>query len=303
MGIKSSVIRGQFDVIITTNPLMIGMAGYLLAKIVRSRLVVEINGDFHSSLTVGSPESVKPMWIDRIKSGISKWFLIPTTTYGADMVKLVYHKQIAPLRLNEGRIRSVSFPNFVSIKRFSRRERRDDRYILSIGYPWYLKGMDVLINAFNRISHKFPHHRLKIIGWCPEGREYFEQLASVNKRIDLLDAVQYEQVIEYMTRCTLYVLASRTDSSPRVLREAMASRKPIIASNIDGVPDLITDGYNGLLFESENVLSLSESMEQLLSNNKLAQLFANNGYSYVQKNLSEDVYIENYQNLITAILE
>jgi glycosyltransferase involved in cell wall biosynthesis len=78
----------------------------------------------------------------------------------------------------------------------------------------------------------------------------------------------------------------------------MASKKPIIASNIDGVPDLIKDGYNGLLFKSENHADLADKISLILSDNNLANQLAENGFNYVQKYLSEECYITKYKAMI-----
>ena len=218
------------------------------------------------------------------------------------MVKLVYAKQLSPLKIEEKKVRIMSFPNIVPIKYFLEKEKKDGKYILLLGFPWYLKGVDILIKAFKEISKEFPDYRLKIVGWCPEGKEYFENLAKHNTQIDLCNPVYYEGVIKLMTECSLYILASRTDSSPRVLREAMASKKPIIAANIDGVPDLIKDGFNGLLFEKENVGDLADKIRLLLSDKFLAKRLAQNGYEYVQEHLSEKQYITQYNKMIDKVL-
>jgi glycosyltransferase involved in cell wall biosynthesis len=115
--------------------------------------------------------------------------------------------------------------------------------------------------------------------------------------------VPYKDVIPLFAGCSLYVLASRTEAMGRVLLEAMACRKPVIASNVGGVPYVIEDGYNGLLFEKENVDDLAEKIKLVLSDNELAEKLAENGYMYVRKNLSEKNYINNYKNMINFLIE
>jgi len=299
LGLMKSWISGRFDAVISPNPLSTGLAGLLISKLTGAKLIIEVNGNFESTFKFGREGQSEITWVDRLKDNLSR-ALISLNLRHADTVKLVYSQQLAALELEETKIRTIAFPNFVPIGRFLDSKKSDNKYILLIGFPWFLKGVDILIKAFNSISSEFPGYRLKIVGWCPKGREYFQELAKDNPNIDLMDAVEYAQVIELMTGCTLYVLASRTDSSPRVLREAMASKKPIIAANIDGVPDLIKDGYNGFLFESESVIDLASKMRILLSDEDLARKMAENGYKYVQNHLSERVYTDNYKKLIIS---
>lgn len=291
----------KYDIIVSSNPLTTGFTALLLSKLTGAKTIIEVNGNFESSFNFGGKGKVLPGVFELIKEKISRaliWFSLKRT----DAVKLVYKDQLRPLSSSLANLKTFSFANFVPIARFIEHPKSDGKYILLLGYPWYLKGVDILIKAFNIISDQFPDYRLKVVGWCPEGKEFFVDLANGNKNIELCDPVPYEEVIPLMAGCSLYVLASRTDSSPRVLREAMACSKPIIASNVDGVPALIKDGYNGLLFEKEDAEDLAEKMRRLLDDTELSQMLAKNGLEYVQQYLSEGVYVENYRKMVEHTL-
>ena len=266
-----------------------------------AKVIIEVNGNFEAAFKFGRKGGRDPNWIDRLKHLISR-SIIAFVLKRADRVKLVYKDQLVPLGL-KNKVSTTSFPNYVSIQNFLDMPKSDEGYLLLLGYPWYLKGVDVLIKAFNEISDEYPDLKLKVVGWCPEGREYFETLAGENKHIELCNPVDYKDVIPLMANCSIYVLASRTDSSPRVLREAMASCKPIIAAAIDGVPELIIDGYNGLLFEKENVQDLANKIKILLDEKSLSERLAKNGFKYVQKELSEEVYLNKYIVMIEEMFK
>ncbi len=105
-----------------------------------------------------------------------------------------------------------------------------------------------------------------------------------------------------MSKCSLFVLPSRTEAFARVLLEAMASEKPIISSDVDGIPHYIKHGSNGLLFKSENVQDLAQKMRLLLSNQHYASRLAKNGSEYVHQYLSEERYVESFKNMIDVTL-
>lgn len=292
-------IKKRIDVIVSPNPLLCGLISLILKKITGAKAIVEVNGNFEAAFKFGREGERYPKKIDRLKHLISGT-IISFVLKRADSVKLVYKEQLVPLGL-QNKVKATSFPNFVSINSFISAAKSDQGYILLLGYPWYLKGVDILIKAFNQISDSYPNMKLKVVGWCPNGREYFEELAGNNSQIELCDPVHYERVIPLMANCSIYVLASRTDSSPRVLREAMAACKPIIASSIDGVPELIIDGFNGLLFEKENVQELADKIKILIEDHALSNKLAQNGLTYVQQELSEDNYINKYVSMIDAM--
>jgi glycosyltransferase involved in cell wall biosynthesis len=292
----------KFKIVVSPNPLLTGLAALIIGKATGAKSIIEVNGNFEDAFKYGDKGKIDNGIKGRLKNKFSK-FIISFVCKRADRVKLLYENQLEPLEIkNAHKIKKNSFSDFTPISYFINAPKRDEKYILLLGYPWYLKGVDILIKAFKRISDSFPEYRLKIVGWCPEGREFFEDLAKGNSRIELCDPVYYDEVIPLMTKCSIYVLASRTEAMGRVLLEAMASKKPVIASNVGGVPYIIQDGFNGLLFQSENIDDLSNKLYQLLSDKKRAAELAQNGYEFVQSHLSEQCYIKIYREMINSVL-
>jgi glycosyltransferase involved in cell wall biosynthesis len=286
----------KYEVIISPNPLLTGLTGIIIRLFTKAKVVIEVNGDFGQAFKYGL--GAKMRLSEKIKEKISK-IIVPFVLRKADMIKLLYAHQIDSLKKRSiERIPCVTIPEFVLTNRFQSAELSDQKYVLLLGYPWYLKGVDVLIQAFKKISNEFPEYRLKIVGWCPEGRRYFEDLAKGNDKIELCDPVYYEEVFKLMSACSLYVLASRSEAMGRVLVEAMACRKPIIASNVGGVPSIIKHEYNGLLFESENIDDLANKMRIVLGDKEFAYRLGENGYKFAQENLSEQCYIDKYKDEI-----
>ena len=296
--------KKKFQIVISGNPLMTGLCALIIAKLTGAKSIIEVNGNFESAFKYGRLGETEAGFMEKVRDKVAK-YLIRFTLQKADAVRLLYNNQLDTLYKNRIKLKNIptfSFSDFVPVKYFLNEEKSDNKYILLVGFPWYLKGVDILIKAFNKISKGFPDYRLKIVGWCPRGREYFENLAKDNSRIDLCEPVPYKDVIPLFLGCSLYVLASRTEAMGKVLLEAMASRKPIIASNVGGVHAVIKDGYNGLLFETENVEDLAEKIKLVLTDNDLAEKLAQNGYQYVQEKLSEENYINNYSGMIEEIL-
>jgi len=289
------VKQERFDVVVSPNALFTGITALWIRALTRSRVIVEVNGNFSAAFDFGVTGSTGVM--DRIKARVSRR-MIPFVIERSDMVKLLYPEQLRPLNIDERNVRSMVFADYVPVDAFLKSPKWDGRYVLLLGYPWFLKGVDILIKAFNKISPDFPDMRLKIVGWCPEGIEYYERLAGGNPKIELLKPVYYEEVVKLMAGCTLYVLASRTEAMGRVLIEAMASSKPVIASHVDGVPQVVQDGRNGLLFPVGNVDELADKMRRLLSDPEEAGRLGRNGLESVRQRFAEEVYAERYRRMI-----
>jgi glycosyltransferase involved in cell wall biosynthesis len=291
--------KDKFDLIISRSPLIEGLIAIIIGKLSSTKVIIEVNGNFFSSFRYDGGGR-----LNRLAKKMKDLFARRLMTFvlnKADGIKLLYPTQIKETRIESRHKIIACFHDFTPLKLFSS-NAVDKHYILFLGFPWLLKGVDILIQAFNKVSDEFPGYKLKVVGWCPEGREYFEKLASKNSNIELCGPVFYKDVIELINHCTFLVLPSRTEAMGRVLLEAMAARKAIVASNVDGIPTYVKHGYNGLLFESENIGDLAAMMKRLLSDHVYREYLAINGFKYVSSNLSEQSFIDKYYELIKRVL-
>jgi glycosyltransferase involved in cell wall biosynthesis len=133
-----------------------------------------------------------------------------------------------------------------------------------------IKGIETLINAFNRISASFPGIKLAIMGRGvleTQLRENSRGNGNINFLGHISDAG--EKISIYRNSICL-VLPSFYEASPMVIIESMAAGKPVIASNVGGVSELIDEGLNGFMVKPGDQLELSKAMEKMLSNPDIA---------------------------------
>ena len=289
--------RFRFDGLIVFNPLASGLAGLLISRFTGAKLVCEINGNYKAAFSYGSTPTDAPGRIQRIKGYVST-LVIRFVVKRATMLRLLYPTQLEPLGIRECGGNAFMCPEFVPVQRFLETTKGDDNFILFVGYPFYLKGLDILIRAFKEVSTQFPDHSLKIVGFCPEGMEYFETLVAGNPRIEICKPVPYKKILELMANCSFLVLPSRTEAMGRVLIEAMASGKPVVGSNVDGIPYVIKDGVNGLLFESENVQDLKSKLQLLLSDDVVYRRLCDGAVRSAQDDYDEKRYGMLYSEMI-----
>lgn len=86
----------------------------------------------------------------------------------------------------------------------------------------------------------------------------------------------------------------------RVLIEAMACAKPVIGSNVGGIPEVIDDGTNGLLFEPGDDADLAGKMERLLSDEVLRAKMGEAGAQTVREKFSSVKYAERFYEMING---
>jgi glycosyltransferase involved in cell wall biosynthesis len=170
--------------------------------------------------------------------------------------------------------------------------------VLFIGHPWYVKGVDILLRAFNACSAQFPGWELRLVGYLPE-KEQYRDLYEHNPRIRFTGPVMPDEVPALMAGCGVVVLASRSEGMPRVLIEAMAAGRPVVATRVGGIPYYIRDGDNGLLVEPEDADGLSRALARLFEDPGAAALLATNGKMSVDGRLSDRCWVQAMRQLLS----
>ena len=148
-------------------------------------------------------------------------------------------------------------------------------YVLSVATLVPYKGVDVIIRAFALIAADFPDLRLKLVSGGPSYAELV-QLASglgVGDRVDFTGPVDRAQVARFLADCTLFVLASRSNSESFGIAaaEAMALDRAVIASDIGALPEMVRHGETGLLVGPGDPDALAEAMRRGLSDRPLRE--------------------------------
>lgn len=162
--------------------------------------------------------------------------------------------------------------------------------VLFVGRLAAVKGVPLLLDAFASIAAKHPDAQLTIVG-DGEDRDRLEAQARTLEVADAVDFVGYQPqdaVASFLEEADMLVLPSFAEGVPVVLMEAMASRIPVIASRVAGVPELVQDGVVGFVIPPGDVETLSERMDQLLSDPDLCQRMGETGREIVSREFSID---------------
>jgi glycosyltransferase involved in cell wall biosynthesis len=145
-----------------------------------------------------------------------------------------------------------------------------DRFLIgAIGRLETTKGMNFLIEAFAAVAAKFPRLHLVIVGTGSKESELQEQVAGL-QIVDRVTFTGYQpKAHDYLYYFQILVIPSLHEAHPLVLMEGMGQGKPIIATTVGGIPEVIHDGENGLLVSPANSKELAAAMERLLNEYEL----------------------------------
>ena len=148
-------------------------------------------------------------------------------------------------------------------------------------------GIDILIKAFNYAKNKIPGLELKllIVGRGSKERELKKTAASLLNRNDyeFTGYVDYTLISDYHNTINIPVYLSRKESFGVSVIESMSCGKPVIATDIGGLREIISNGVEGLLVQPDNIVLAAEAIEKLVLNPVLRSEMGNNGIKKVLK--------------------
>jgi len=128
------------------------------------------------------------------------------------------------------------------------------------------KGYEFLIEALEGVKKHFPDIHLLIVG--DGDKDYRSKLVTIGRRLGLERSITFvgfqRQVFDYISVFDIFVLPSVLEGFGIVLLEAMALEKPIVASRVGGIPDIVKDGVSGLLVPPRDSVALASALIQLL---------------------------------------
>ena len=158
----------------------------------------------------------------------------------------------------------------LDIKKFEKLKNveKKEKQIIFIGRDSYEKGIDILKGIESKIDAK--------IIYCTD--------------------MKWEDAMENLKASSLLVIPSRMESIPQVIKEAFYLKIPIIATNVGGISELITDDKTGILIPPNDPKNLENAINKLLVDNETSKRLANAGYEFVMKNLTWEILLPKYVN-------
>jgi glycosyltransferase involved in cell wall biosynthesis len=172
--------------------------------------------------------------------------------------------------------------------------------VVSVGRMVPKKGFDVLINAISILVESGVELELVIAG---ESGSQEGELRKLVDSLNLADVVSFigiqtqDELFELYSTSTVFSLACRVvddgdrDGIPNVMMEAMSTGLPVVSTNVSGIPELITNGVNGILVEPETPHSLADALLRVIKDPTLAERFGIEGESTILSRFDGDAMV------------
>lgn len=261
-----AVIKKEDYDLIHTHSSKAGILGRWAAKLAGTRLIVHTpHGHvFHG---YSGPVLTKIfIWLEQITAKITDK-IITLTDKGRDEH---LHYKIAPpskfVTIHSG-IELDQFKHPVDVQRVKAQLNIPEGVFLfgSVTRLDPVKGTDILIKAMAEMCERFPLARLMIVGEGHEETKLKEQCENLKISDKVIFTGYQKNVVDFIHMMDVFILPSFNEGMGRVIIEAMACGKPVIASRTGGIPALIEYEQEGILVSPGDATELAGAMADLIS--------------------------------------
>jgi glycosyltransferase involved in cell wall biosynthesis len=287
--------QGQRSVVvICSDPFKNGLLGLSVARITRGQLIAEINGAYGNDFAFSQIKN--PL----VRSAKLEAF----RTLGSFVlnrcagIRLLFDSQLDAFRVRRDRKVVRRFYELTYTHKFY--NAPEEPYVLLAGYPFLVKGADILVKAFTKIADKYPDWRLVMIGH--ELALRMKEAGLAHPRVEVHPGKLQHELADWVARCAVLAQPSRTEAMGRILVEAAAAGKCRIATRVDGIPTVVEDGVDGLLVDRENVDQLAAALDRVMGDAALRHRLGEASAQRAAQEFTGSKYIENYAELIRAVV-
>lgn len=134
---------------------------------------------------------------------------------------------------------------------FYNKPAKDQFQVLYVGGAKYVKGYDLLVETVKILSSEFDFSRLRItiLGHVPDGCDLKDRIdkAGLNRYFTLVGFIQPPDHYKYFRQSDILFMPSRSEAMPMAAVEALFFNLPIVASNVGGLSEIVSNGHNGYL--------------------------------------------------------
>lgn len=261
--IKAILSREKFDVVHAFNVPSAFAMRYVKAK----KKVLSVHGVYSEQISSIHSDATSSV-VNLVEAKILKW--ADKLTTNSKVVQEIYKEKYGlDFEYLLGPIDIEKFKGIEAVK-----SDTNENQVIYIGRDSPEKGIDILKSIEKQIKGK--------VVYCTD--------------------IEWKKAMSILKSSNVLVLPSRIESIPNVIKEAFFLKVPVVATNVGGIPEIVTHGKTGLLVPPNEPQSLADSINHILENKEYAKKLADAAYEFLINNLTWDIllpkYIKFYEDLV-----
>ena len=279
--------RERFQVLDTQNP-QSKFWGSIVSTITRTALVSTLNSWYASE---HGEKSLKGRLYAMLEFGtnfaLDRYVVVSKVIYDA-LTRHGVSSQKIDLIHNAVEINHGNGPDCVKLSTYRINLPAEAIVLIAAGRLTWAKGYEDLISALELIIKENKRIYCLIAGEGELHHKLEVQIrnSGLSDHILLLGYLPRMDVLSLMEVSDIFVMPSRSEGTPIALLEAAALRKPILATSVGGIPELLEDGKECILVSSGNLTELANAIRRLIQDKTLAEHLAENAYRRVSRDFT-----------------
>ena len=269
---------------------------------IKVKIIIETHGDFIETLSLEKnllfPSLYKKIFLNMARYTLDR----------ADKLRAVSSSTEAQVKEINQNKEITRFPAWVDFDNFKDilpvRENNKDFKILFIGSVTDRKKPHLIVEAINNLNSK--DVKLYVVGPTPN-ESYLSKLKELVNKYELEEQVVFagsvdrKSVMEYYSQSNLMILPSVSEGLARVIFESQATGCPVLVTDAPGMGDIVIDGQTGYVFESNNLESLTNKIQEIKTNYKDAIHVGKNAKDFILSNYSADNFKFSFKKLFDTV--
>lgn len=262
------------------------LPAYKLKKKYKTKLLLNLHGDFFNN-----KQGLEGLWTNYVLLLINN-FIIKKID-GIRVVSNGIKQKLIQKGIEAKKIKVISTP--INLDKFLNQEKvekeKSEKVILFVGRLESVKNLEWFIKeVFTRVGTRHGVF-FKIAGTGSQENKLKKIVKDLNLEnlVKFLGQTNQEETIKYLNNCDVFVLPSRSESFGKVLVEANACGKPVVATMTTGAKEIVQDGVNGCLIPIGNAKKMVEKILYLLNNSDKAKEMGEAGKKMMQEKYSNNI--------------
>ncbi len=176
-------------------------------------------------------------------------------------------------------------PNGVEMSEIPGEQEKERNRVVMVGRLSWEKGHNYLIEAWPEVLKSIPGAKLVLVGEGDKRGDIEKMIEEKNIKdsVVLTGNLPHDQVLTEIKKSEIFICPSLAEGLGNVFIESQACGVPPIGTNVGGIPDIITNGENGLMINPKSSEEISQAIIKLLSDKEMIDRFSKRGLETVQK--------------------
>ena len=214
---------------------------------------------------------------DIAQNNTREWKLISKAMLLASEVMAIDNTTYNVIKKYLPTVNVVYAPNPIDISQLPKPVISNSKTIIFLGWVIKTKGIEELLLAWEKVYKEYNDWKLRIVGPCKA--EYLEYLKNNYsfKGVMYEGEETHEEAMDLLNSSEIFILPSYTEGFPNSVLEAMALSKPIIATRVGAIPDMLADNC-GLLIDLDDPEEIVKALKSLIAKDERRLHMGNNAY-------------------------